>query len=136
MEEEAKSGPWSATGSSTTTHFGMERDSSSETATEDIQDILQFEDCRFRTNARGDGVQRWFPVSGSIGALNTHISDVFGTLVEQWQLDRQWIRQLAHGDGILAPTVKGVALRSLKRRGRLITIRCSVRSAAEHYGGL
>jgi len=59
-----------------------------------------------------------FQYQGQSGALNTHISDVFGTLVEQWQL-RQTVDQAnwLMGDGILAPTVKGVALRSLKAPG-------------------
>jgi Zn-dependent metalloprotease len=59
-----------------------------------------------------------FTYAGQSGALNTHMSDVFATLVEQWKLKQtpdqaNWLI----GDGILGSTIKGVALRSLKAPG-------------------
>jgi Zn-dependent metalloprotease len=59
-----------------------------------------------------------FRYEGQSGALNTHMSDVFGTMVEQWKLKQtadqaNWLI----GDAMLASTIKGVALRSLKAPG-------------------
>jgi Zn-dependent metalloprotease len=55
---------------------------------------------------------------GQSGALNTHISDVFGTLVEQWHL-RQTVDKASWlvGAGIFPPQAKVKALRSLKDPG-------------------
>src|SRR5205823_3575683 len=52
------------------------------------------------------------------GALNEHFSDVMGSLVKQWKngqtaAQADWLI----GQGILAPGVKGVALRSMKAPG-------------------
>ena len=52
------------------------------------------------------------------GALNEHFSDVMGSLVKQWTLKQtaaqaDWLI----GKGLLAPGVKGVALRSMKAPG-------------------
>ena len=52
------------------------------------------------------------------GALNEHFSDVMGSLVKQWKLKQtaakaDWLI----GKGLLAPGVKGVALRSMKAPG-------------------
>jgi Zn-dependent metalloprotease len=52
------------------------------------------------------------------GALNEHFSDVIGSLVKQWKKQQtaaqaDWLI----GHGILGPTVKGVALRSMKAPG-------------------
>jgi Zn-dependent metalloprotease len=52
------------------------------------------------------------------GALNESFSDVFGSLVKQYQLkqsaeDADWLI----GQGLLSPNVKGVALRSMKAPG-------------------
>jgi Zn-dependent metalloprotease len=52
------------------------------------------------------------------GALNESMSDVFGILVKQWELKQtaaqaDWII----GEGLLAPGVKGVGLRSMKEPG-------------------
>jgi Zn-dependent metalloprotease len=52
------------------------------------------------------------------GALNESFSDVFGSLVKQWTLKQtadqaDWLI----GQGLLAPKVKGVALRSMKAPG-------------------
>lgn len=52
------------------------------------------------------------------GALNEHFSDVMGSLVKQWAKKQSaaqadWLV----GEGILAPGVKGVALRSMKAPG-------------------
>jgi Zn-dependent metalloprotease len=52
------------------------------------------------------------------GALNEHFSDVIGSLVKQWKLKQtaaqgDWLI----GKGLLAPGVKGVALRSMKAPG-------------------
>jgi len=52
------------------------------------------------------------------GALNEHFSDVMGSLVKQWKNNQtaaqaDWLI----GEGILAPGVKGVALRSMKAPG-------------------
>lgn len=52
------------------------------------------------------------------GALNEHFSDVMGSLVKQWTLKQSaaqadWLI----GKGLLAPGVKGVALRSMKAPG-------------------
>jgi Zn-dependent metalloprotease len=56
--------------------------------------------------------------SGQPGALNESVSDVFGTLVRQRSLDQtaeqgDWLI----GEDLLAPGVKGVALRSMKAPG-------------------
>ena len=56
--------------------------------------------------------------SGQSGALNESVSDVFGSLVKQYLLkqkaaDADWLI----GAGLLAKTVKGVALRSMKAPG-------------------
>src|SRR5262249_38795731 len=56
--------------------------------------------------------------SGQPGALNEHMSDVFGTLVKQHQLGQtadqaDWLI----GAGLFAPGVKGKALRSMKEPG-------------------
>ncbi len=55
---------------------------------------------------------------GQSGALNESISDVFGTLVKQWKL-HQTVTQADWliGAGLLAPGVKGKALRSMKEPG-------------------
>ncbi|MGM9470153.1 M4 family metallopeptidase [Streptomyces murinus] len=55
---------------------------------------------------------------GQSGALNESVSDVFGTLVKQYALGQSaggadWLI----GEGLLAPTVHGSALRSLKAPG-------------------
>lgn len=55
---------------------------------------------------------------GEPGALNEHISDVFGITVKQWKLnqlpkDADWII----GEGVLAPGIKGLGLRSMKEPG-------------------
>ncbi|MEE1802671.1 M4 family metallopeptidase [Streptomyces sp. NPDC101062] len=55
---------------------------------------------------------------GQSGALNESVSDVFGTLVKQYTLDQtadqaDWLI----GEGLLAPRVQGVALRSMKAPG-------------------
>lgn len=52
------------------------------------------------------------------GALNEHISDVFGIMTKQYTNntkveDDDWLI----GEGILLPGVKGVALRSMKAPG-------------------
>jgi len=52
------------------------------------------------------------------GALNEHFSDVMGSLVKQWKNNQtaaqaDWLI----GQGLLAPGVKGVALRSMKAPG-------------------
>ncbi len=52
------------------------------------------------------------------GALNEHFSDVFGSLVKQWKLNHtaakaDWLI----GAELLAPGIKGVALRSMKAPG-------------------
>src|SRR5690242_7008215 len=56
--------------------------------------------------------------SGQSGALNESLSDVFGSLVEQYHLgqsaeEADWLI----GAGLLAPSVNGVALRSMKEPG-------------------
>jgi Zn-dependent metalloprotease len=56
--------------------------------------------------------------SGQSGALNESISDVFGVLTEQWSLGQtadqaSWLI----GDGLFAPAIHGVALRSMKAPG-------------------
>jgi Zn-dependent metalloprotease len=52
------------------------------------------------------------------GALNESMSDVFGSLVKQWKL-RQTAKQADWliGAGLLAPGIKGKALRSMKEPG-------------------
>ncbi|MFD5030066.1 M4 family metallopeptidase [Streptomyces sp. NPDC058405] len=55
---------------------------------------------------------------GQPGALNESVSDVFGSLVKQYTLDQtadqaDWLI----GQGLLAPRVTGVALRSMKAPG-------------------
>ena len=55
---------------------------------------------------------------GEPGALNESMSDVFGSLVKQWTLKQtadkaDWLI----GQGLLAPSIKGVALRSMKAPG-------------------
>ncbi len=55
---------------------------------------------------------------GQSGALNEHISDVFGIMVKQMvekekAKDADWLI----GEGCLLPDVKGVALRSMKDPG-------------------
>ncbi|MFC4906556.1 M4 family metallopeptidase [Actinomadura gamaensis] len=55
---------------------------------------------------------------GQSGALNESVSDVFGSLVKQWHLGQtadqaDWLI----GQGLLAPHVNGVALRSMKAPG-------------------
>jgi Zn-dependent metalloprotease len=55
---------------------------------------------------------------GQPGALNESISDVFGSLVKQYKLKQtadqaDWLI----GQGLLAPGIKGVALRSMKAPG-------------------
>ena len=52
------------------------------------------------------------------GALNESISDVFGSLIKQWRLgqsaaDADWLI----GAGLLGPTIKGRALRSMSQPG-------------------
>ena len=56
--------------------------------------------------------------SGQSGALNESMSDVFGSMVKQWALNQtvdqaDWLI----GQGLLAPGVQGVALRSMKDPG-------------------
>jgi Zn-dependent metalloprotease len=56
--------------------------------------------------------------SGQSGALNESMSDVFGSMVKQWALSQtvdqaDWLI----GQGLLAPGVQGVALRSMKDPG-------------------
>ena len=56
--------------------------------------------------------------SGQTGALNEHISDVFGTLVRQYSLDQDageadWLI----GKGLFMPGVKGTAIRSMAAPG-------------------
>jgi Zn-dependent metalloprotease len=56
--------------------------------------------------------------SGQTGALNEHISDAFGIMVKQWFLGQtvtksDWLI----GSGLLAPGVKGKAIRSMKAPG-------------------
>ncbi len=56
--------------------------------------------------------------TGQSGALNESISDVFGSLVKQYKLGQtagqaDWLI----GDGILGPSMHGVALRSMKAPG-------------------
>ncbi|WP_256362496.1 M4 family metallopeptidase [Streptomyces sp. TRM70350] len=55
---------------------------------------------------------------GQPGALNEHVSDVFGSLIKQYTLgqtaaEADWLI----GAGLLAPRVSGVALRSMKAPG-------------------
>jgi Zn-dependent metalloprotease len=55
---------------------------------------------------------------GQSGALNESVSDVFGSLVKQFHLGQtadqaDWLI----GQGLLAPTVRGTALRSMKEPG-------------------
>ncbi|CAK7220312.1 hypothetical protein SCUCBS95973_004116 [Sporothrix curviconia] len=55
---------------------------------------------------------------GQSGALNEHISDVFGVMIKQWvagetAADADWLV----GEGCLLPDVPGVALRSMKAPG-------------------
>ncbi|WP_026411904.1 M4 family metallopeptidase [Actinomadura oligospora] len=55
---------------------------------------------------------------GQSGALNESLSDVFGSLIKQWHLGQtadqaDWLI----GQGLLAPGVNGVALRSMKAPG-------------------
>src|SRR5262245_54891431 len=55
---------------------------------------------------------------GQAGALNESISDVFGSLIKQYSLNQtaaaaDWLI----GAGLLASSVKGVALRSMKAPG-------------------
>jgi Zn-dependent metalloprotease len=55
---------------------------------------------------------------GQPGALNEHVSDVFGIMIKQWKekekaADADWLI----GEGCLLPDVKGVALRSMKAPG-------------------
>ena len=56
--------------------------------------------------------------SGQAGALNEHISDVFGIMIKQTKEDEKaekadWLI----GEGCLLPDVKGLALRSMKKPG-------------------
>lgn len=55
---------------------------------------------------------------GEAGALNEHISDVFGIMAKQWKeqthaKDSNWLL----GEGCLMPSVHGVALRNMKNPG-------------------
>lgn len=55
---------------------------------------------------------------GESGALNEHVSDVFGTMVKQMNenttaQDSDWLI----GEGCLMPDIKGVALRNMKAPG-------------------
>lgn len=55
---------------------------------------------------------------GQSGALNESMSDVFGSLIKQWHLGQtadqaDWII----GQGLLAPTINGIGLRSMKEPG-------------------
>jgi Zn-dependent metalloprotease len=55
---------------------------------------------------------------GQPGALNEHISDAFGIMVKQWRLGvtasrSDWLI----GKGLFGPSVRGVALRSMKAPG-------------------
>ena len=56
--------------------------------------------------------------TGQTGALNEHISDAFGIMIKQWALgqsanDSDWLI----GAGLLAPGVKGKAIRSMAAPG-------------------
>ena len=55
---------------------------------------------------------------GESGALNEHVSDVFGIMVKQWKQQEDaasadWLI----GEDCILPGVKGVALRSMKAPG-------------------
>ncbi|MGI5168441.1 M4 family metallopeptidase [Spirillospora sp. CA-253888] len=55
---------------------------------------------------------------GQSGALNESVSDVFGSLIKQWHLGQTADRaDWLIGEGLLAPGVDGVALRSMKEPG-------------------
>jgi len=59
-----------------------------------------------------------FAYADQPGALNESMSDVFGVLVKQWHLGHDarsasWLI----GEGVLGPTINGVALRSMKAPG-------------------
>lgn len=55
---------------------------------------------------------------GQSGALNESVSDVFGSLIKQWHLGQTADRaDWLIGQGLLAPGVQGVALRSMKEPG-------------------
>ncbi|HEY2321279.1 MAG TPA: M4 family metallopeptidase [Thermoanaerobaculia bacterium] len=56
--------------------------------------------------------------TGQTGALNEHISDAFGIMIKQWALgqsakESDWLI----GEGLLAPGVKGKAIRSMAAPG-------------------
>jgi Zn-dependent metalloprotease len=52
------------------------------------------------------------------GALNEHLSDVFGIMIKQWvQHEKAEEADWLIGEEILFPGVKGVALRSMKDPG-------------------
>jgi Zn-dependent metalloprotease len=56
--------------------------------------------------------------NGQSGALNESMSDVFGSMVKQWALNQTADRaDWLIGQGLLAPGVNGVALRSMKDPG-------------------
>ncbi|NUS43140.1 MAG: M4 family metallopeptidase [Mycobacteriaceae bacterium] len=55
---------------------------------------------------------------GQSGALNEHVSDVFGALVEQFRLGQSADRATwLIGAGLFTPKIKGTALRSMKQPG-------------------
>ncbi|ORY61525.1 uncharacterized protein BCR38DRAFT_396482 [Pseudomassariella vexata] len=55
---------------------------------------------------------------GQPGALNEHISDVFGIMIKQWvEKETADTADWLIGEGCLLPDVKGVALRSMKAPG-------------------
>jgi hypothetical protein len=59
-----------------------------------------------------------FVYNGQSGSLNTHFSDVFAVLTEQWSR-KQSVEEASWlvGQELLAPDIKGVALRSMKAPG-------------------
>lgn len=56
---------------------------------------------------------------GQPGALNESMSDVFGILVKQWSLKQSDPKKASWliGEGLLGPTIKGKALRSMDQPG-------------------
>jgi len=55
---------------------------------------------------------------GQSGALNEHVSDVFGSMIKQWkQKEDSASADWLIGEDCILPGVKGVALRSMKAPG-------------------
>jgi Zn-dependent metalloprotease len=55
---------------------------------------------------------------GQSGALNEHVSDVFGIMCKQWiEQEKSDAADWLIGEGCLVPGVKGVSLRSMKAPG-------------------